>query len=175
MLNIKNKFNCLFKLFFLTNSNLFFIFNNYKFLKNEFYLYINCKFYIYSLFNYCKPILLDLVGFDTNFIKYSPISNYKCGVYIIKLFIPCYNIYINLLVNFITNSLVYFKNSTWLYREFIEFFGIHIIGLKDCRNLLNDYTNLNFFLLKNIPVSSFLELKTIFNKSVYFYKNIISL
>ena len=89
--------------------------------------------------------LVDIVSYDNLYIKYISTNN----IYITKIYLYNIDLFLNILSND-NNCNILFKNSNWLFRECIEFFGLKFYNIKDSRNLLNDYSLKNNFLLNMI-------------------------
>lgn len=173
MLNKKNKINLFLQFFLISNSNLNIIFNNFRLLKNEIFLFSNSKLIYKNVFYLNNSYLIDIVSYDNIYLKY--INNFNNNVIINKFFLFNHDIFINIISNTYSIYSTNFINSNWLIRECIEFFGLYFYNIKDCRNLLNDYTIKDNFLIKNVPLASFNEIKLGLNNLNYFKKNVVNI
>lgn len=173
MLNKKNKINLFLQFFLISNNDLTVIFSNFRLLKNEIFIFSNSKLIYKNIFYLNNSYLIDIVSYDNIYLKY--VNNLNSNVIINKFFLFNHDMFINIVSN--TNNIysINFMNSNWLIRECIEFFGLYFYNIKDCRNLLNDYTIKDNFLIKNVPLSSFNEVKFGFNGLNYFKKNVVNL
>jgi NADH-quinone oxidoreductase subunit C len=78
-------------------------------------------------------------------------------------YLPTYNTRLFIVVDGSTASHLqtgsaYFAGLAWLEREVSEFFGCSILGMRDLRHLLLDYTFAGYPLLNQFPVCGFEEL-----------------
>ena len=166
---IKNKFFLVNEFIIVYNTKIY-LFNNIV-LKNEMFTLVNIyKFNRYiSFMGYNK--LIDIIGYDTTKLKF--INKFK------KPFLSFYkvlfnkNIFLNLM-NMDKKVDLYFKNFFLLLRELSEFFGKKLSTTTDTRNLLNNYSDNNHYLLKKISIFNN-DIRFINNKLKFFKKTFVVL
>lgn len=166
---IKNKFFLINEFIIIYNTKIY-LFNNII-LKNEMFTLANIhKFNKYiTCIGYNK--LIDIIGYDTTKLKF--INKFK------KPFLSFYKIFFN--KNLILNIMnmdkkedLYFKNFFLLLRELSEFFGKKLSNTTDTRNLLNNYSDKNHYLLKKISIFNN-DIKFINNRLKFFKKTFVVL
>lgn len=133
------------------------------------YIYTNInvnKYIKYILNNFIS--LIDIITYDSSLLEY--IKNYKL-VSFLKFYNYINDTYIYIVQQGNIPNLTNFKNSNWLIRESIEFFGTVCYNTNDTRNLLIDYSIKNCYLLKSVNLSAFSEFRYKLNNSIFFKKS----
>lgn len=69
------------------------------------------------------------------------------------------------------SSSVFFKNATWLEREFLEMYGATINTIYDTRNLLLEYSFTDNPMLKTYPTEGFVDIYYDFFRDQLCYVN----
>lgn len=163
----KKKFNSIFESFIFFNNKI--VLFSSLFQKNEYYI-ISDKNNFYLKYNYflSYSTLVDIITYDSSNFTY--LINKKNSI-----FIKIYNYNNDSYLNFFTNNFSMsnlYGNFNWHVRECLEFFDFKIKFnfFFDNRNLLTNYSNREFFLNKNSPVSGYYDYKVKNNNFKFFNK-----
>lgn len=176
---LKQNFNSFF-LSIIFENEFFFFFENTHLIRNSQYIFFQNFSILKTLrfFQELKPISLhDMVTYDSYFLEkidysiYTPTTtfynffSYKCNSY--KYLYSGSDYYDSL------NS--FFKNSIWLEREQLEFFGVNFKNMYDCRNLLLEYDYDKHIFLKEYGLSGDNNYYSVFYNKVEHIKNIFNI
>jgi len=173
---LKKNFNFFFLSLVFEKNDFLYYENNNLFKNSQYILVSNQEFYPFvNFFVETKPsILLDMFSYDMFFLKNMDFllkDKINLIYYFYSFKLNCYK-YICNYNNIYMSCNNLFKNSIWLEREQMEFFGINFFNIKDCRNLFLEYNNTDNVLLKKYSVSENNNIWKIFYEKLAYEDNI---
>lgn len=176
---LKQNFNAFF-LSVIYEKDFFFFFENFHLIRNSQYIFFQNFDVIKSLkfFHELKPIFLsDMVTYDSYFLEKIDYCVYQPTTTFYNFFSIKTNSYKYLhssADNYNSINKV-FKNSVWLEREQLEFFGVNFKNMYDCRNLLLEYDFDKYIFLKEYGLSGDNNYYSVFYNKVEHIKNIFNI
>jgi len=163
---IENKIKLVEYFAFFFKKILYKFINTIVFKSNTLLIHLKFNFFYYIFmflkFNYILKIntLLDIIALDYPdkilegnkfvliYVVISPLLNFR---FFFKLFFNIENLIIS-----ISNL---YSSANWLEREVWDFFGIKFLFHKDLRRILTDYGFIGHPLLKDFPLTGFVEIR----------------